>query len=80
MIKRIVIQYVFPKVKFADSDDLDYSEDPEGLPQYIIHCANLAPSVSKKAWWKEARHYVNRSINQQRNDKNSAIKREFYGT
>ena len=76
---RIVLDHLFPQIKFLDKDeDLKYSNEEGTICHFIFHnCKIQYQSMSKKLWTK-AKVWICNSIGRLRSEKCCAMRNTFY--
>ena len=80
VIKDYVTEHIFPKVKFIvnKADEMRFSEGPS-LCNIIMKGLQLENIDKKVEWWMAAKNTVHKKLIQLKNDRNAALKGEFFG-
>jgi hypothetical protein len=80
MIEEFVTNELFRHCKFLNMDQqLAWSDEQNSVCQTVIRGLKVSEAVDQRKWWAEARKWVNRRIKSCLSDRNTAMKKAFYG-
>ena len=79
VIRSIVSNYLFPRVKFLNrKDDMEYSDEKRDICGFILSHCNLKEN-EKRDFWSTYKKYVASTVSKLRCDRTKDMRKAFHG-
>jgi hypothetical protein len=81
MVEEFVSTWMFERAKFLNMDkQMGWSTDADSACQVTLARLNVSEMVDQEAWWAVAKRWIHGMLRRLSSDRNTAMKRAFFGT